>query len=107
MGSCLSPCLSNIFVNLLEKSVVPKFLNTKLIVHWSRFADDIMCICRKDSVDEIFQKINNFYYRLKFTKERMLENEIQFLDCKIFIENSKIKFRKSFKKGSRHRFYQL
>ena len=29
----------------------------------------------------------------------MLENEIQFLDCKIFIENSKIKFRKTFKKG--------
>ena len=54
MGSFLSPCLSNILVNLLKKSVEPKFLKSKQKGHWTRFADDIMCICRKDSVDKIF-----------------------------------------------------
>jgi hypothetical protein len=59
-----------------------------------------MCICRKDSVDEIYQKITNFDHQLIFTKPRMLENEIdEFLDCKIFIKNSKIKFRETCKKG--------
>ena len=99
MGSSLSPSLSNIFVDILEKSVIPKFLKTKEIIHWSRFADDIMCICKKNSVEKIFQKLNSFDHRLKFTIEKMCENKIKFLDCKIFIENSKIKFRKIFKKG--------
>ena len=68
--------MSIIFRNLPEKSVVPKFLTSKQIIHWSRFADDIMCICRKGSVDEMYQNINNFDHQLKFTKERVLENEI-------------------------------
>ena len=99
MGSKLSPILSNIFVNLLEQSVIPKFQKTKQIIHWSRYADDIICICKKNSIDQIFEKLNNFDHRLKFTIEKMQENKIQFLDCNIFIENSKIKFRKTFKKG--------
>jgi hypothetical protein len=88
-----------VFVNLLEKSVLSNFLKSKHILHWSRFADDVICIFKKDSVNKIFEKINNFDHHLKFTIERMEQNKIQFLDCKIFIENSEIKFRKTFKKG--------
>ena len=72
MGSKLSPILSNIFVNLLEQSVIPKFQKTKQIVHWSRYADDIICICEKNSIDQIFEKLNNFDHRLKFTIEKII-----------------------------------
>ena len=99
MGSSLSPSFSNIFVDLLEKSIIPKFLKSKKIIHWSRFADDILCICERSSINEIFSKINNYDHRLSFTINKMVNNEILFLDCKIFLEDSKIKYRKFFKKG--------
>ena len=99
MGSSLSPSLSNIFLDLVEKSIIPKFLKSKKVLSWVRYADDIICICEKNSVDEIFNKLNTFDHRLKFTIQRMENKQIKFLDCLIFIEDSEVKFRKIFKKG--------
>jgi hypothetical protein len=36
MESKSSPSLSNIFVDLLENSTIPKFIKSKKILHWSR-----------------------------------------------------------------------
>ena len=44
MGSSLSPSLSNIFLDLVEKSIIPKFLKSKKVLSWVRY-DDIICIC--------------------------------------------------------------
>ena len=60
MGSPLSGLLSNIFIHLMENTIVNNFLKNKKIVHWQRFADDVICICRKDSIDLILNKINSW-----------------------------------------------
>ena len=60
---------------------------------------DVICICERNSTDEIFSKINSFDHRLKFKIEKMQNNEIQFLDAFIFIENSEKKLKIFFKKG--------
>ena len=99
MGSPLSGSLSNIFVHLMEKVVITKFMKEKTIVSWVRYADDVLCICRKDSVNTILTKINGWDKKLNFTVEKLSNNQIKFLDLNVFLENDTIKFRKIFKKG--------
>ena len=99
MGSPLLGALSNVFIHLMEKTVVNNLIKDKTIIHWQRFADDVFCICEKDSITKIQNNINAWDKNLTFTVEKFENNEIKFLDSRIFIENDKIKFRKFFKKG--------
>ena len=57
MYSCLSSIISNLFVNLLEISVIEKFQRNGEIISWLRFADDICCIVKKGSVRKIIGPI--------------------------------------------------
>ena len=70
MGSPLSGPLSNIFVHLMEDTVINKLLKNKTIVHWQRFADDVLCICKKDAVQEVSNKINAWDSKLTFSVEK-------------------------------------
>ena len=99
MGTPLSGPLSNIFVHLMEDTVINKLLKNKTVVHWQRFADDVLCICKKDAVQEVLNKINALNSKLTFSVEKMMDDEIKFLDARIFLENETIKFRKFFKRG--------
>jgi hypothetical protein len=99
MGSPLSGLLSNIFIHLMEKTIVNHFLKNKNIIHWQRFVDDVICICRKDSIDLILNKIYSWDAKLNFAVKKLTNNEIKFINAKIFIKNDEIKFRKIFKKG--------
>ena len=99
MGSSLSGALSNIFVSLMEKSVLPKLIKNKEIVSWIRYADDVISICKKDTVSNMLTKINGWDQNLNFTVEKIDNNQIKFLDSNIFLENKIIKFRKNFTKG--------
>jgi hypothetical protein len=78
-----------------DLSLIPSSANIAEIA-WAFevFITDYYDICEKNSTDEIFSKINSFDHRLKFKIEKMQNNEIQFLDALIFIENSEIKFKK-------------
>ena len=73
MGSKLSGALSNLFIHLMEETVVSKLIKNKTIIHWQRFADDVLCICEKDSVDLILNKINALDKILKVEK---LQNNV-------------------------------
>jgi hypothetical protein len=50
MSSCLSPCMSNIFVNILEQKFVKKYMDSGEIISYSRFADDSCIIINKNSL---------------------------------------------------------
>ena len=97
MGSPLSSSMSDIFLNLMETTLIDKFIKNDEIIHWSRYCDDILVICNKNSKNKILEKINGYDHRLNFTLETMQSDRIKFLDMEIFIENSQIKFRKLFK----------
>ena len=98
MGSPLSSSMSDIFLSLMETTLIQKFIKNKEIIHWSRYVDDVIVICDKNSINNILEKINGYDHRLEFTIERMKNNTLKFLNMEIFIEKSKIKFRKVFKK---------
>ena len=93
MGGCLSPLLSNLFLHMLEKLLVTKFIKQGKVKFWKRYADDIICIVTKDSVEEISTKINNWDSQLTFTVEKMTENKLIFLESEIFILDNQIQFK--------------
>ena len=86
---------------MMEKTIITKLIKEKTIVHYQRYADDVLCICLKNSVDTILNKMNSWDGKLSFTVENLVNNEINFLDARIFIENRQIKFRKFFKKAEK------
>ena len=92
MGSCLSSIISNLFVNMLENSVVAKFEKSGDIISWVRYADDCCIIIKKGSFNNIFKKIYGWDKNLFFTSEKMTNNSLVFLDCELLIDNRKIEF---------------
>ena len=93
MGGSLSSILSNLFLHMLEKLLVNKFIKEGKVKYWKRYADDIICITSKNSLDEILSKLNNWDSDLIFTVDKMTENSLIFLESEIFISNNKIQFR--------------
>ena len=64
------------------------------------FADDCILIIRKNAVRGFMKDINSYDQGLKFTLEQMTtENEIIFLDTKIFIKSGILEFIKYRKRG--------
>ena len=99
MGSALSPLLANLFLGILERSIVRELQKAGHVVSWLRYADDIITITKKGSRDLILQKLNQWDHHLSFTSETMSENKLKFLDCLIFIKEGKIEFEKVWRNG--------
>ena len=86
MGSKLSPLLSNLFMTLLETSIVKRLEKSGEIIFWIRYADDVFCIIEKEKSNFILTEINKFDSDLQFTLEKMTENAIPFLDMTIYLD---------------------
>ena len=106
MGGCLSLTIANLFVNMLEDTVVKKFVKQGKIKFWKRYADDIISIAKKDSTDQIFNKLNSWDPSLNFTIVKMVENSLIFLESEIFISNNSIEF-KHYRKFGQKRYYLI
>ena len=59
MGSKLSGFLSNLFLNELEISVIPKYTKNKKLIFFARYVDDIIMIVKNDCYKEILTKFNS------------------------------------------------
>ena len=46
MGEVVSPSFANIFVNMLEQEIIKKHLDSKNIISYHRYVDDIFCIAK-------------------------------------------------------------
>ena len=99
MGSCLSPLLANLFVNVFETSVIDKLMNEGKVLHWTRYVDDVFAIVMKNSEDFIFGKLNNWDSNLEFTREVMTSEGLVFLDCLVFANGHKLHHKKYRKEG--------
>ena len=107
MGSSISASLSTIFVNLMEQIIVKKYMDENKVISYQRYADDVIIFIRKNSIRTFFKDINNFDHRLKFTLQEMDQNnEIVFLDSKIFLKNDTLNFIKYRKMGPQQ-LYQI
>ena len=78
----------------MEKSVVKNLEKSGKVLAWIRYADDVLVVAKKASIDFILNKINSWSGKLKFTMEEMESERLKFLDTEVFLDNSKIRFRK-------------
>ena len=100
MGSSISACVATIFVNLMEQITVKDFFASGKLISYHRYADDCILIIRKNALRSFLKEINSYDKGLNFTLEEMSpENEIIFLDTKIYIENGNVEFIKYRKRG--------
>ena len=74
MGSSLSPLLANLYVSMMEASVIKGLIKSGKVVTWIRYADDVFAIIRKRSSKTVLEKINSWDGPLHFTLEEMKEN---------------------------------
>jgi hypothetical protein len=90
MGSSLSPIVSNIFMNHIERTFFDEAIQKGDIRFAFRYVDDLIICSRTDKVDEIFEKANNLHPNIKFTIEKMKNNRLPFLDTEVRFENNKL-----------------
>ena len=58
MGSPLGPVLADIFMIVLENSLVPNLI--KYITFWKRYVDDTICLVEKGTTEFIIPVLNSF-----------------------------------------------
>ena len=99
MGSTLAPLIANIFIGCLERSVISKLIKSGDVVSWTRFADDNLAIIKLGSHDKILFEINRWDQHIFYTSEKLLNNQLNFLSCTLFVRDSKIEFKTYRKSG--------
>jgi hypothetical protein len=88
MGSPLSPIFANIFMDKLERSIVP---NCSGIRVWKRYVDDIWAIIKSRDLDSILYRLNSFHPSIQFTFEQEKNRNLAFLDVLVSrIQNGKL-----------------
>ena len=88
MGSRLSSIISNLYVWLMEKSLITKHIENGNILFYARYADDILTIIDKNNEPKIFSDINARDPNcLQIKDEYMSNNKLPFLDTRIIINN--------------------
>jgi hypothetical protein len=89
MGSRISGLLANIYLDYLEKSIVP----TLPIAIYKRYVDDIFILTKdSDSADNIANQLNNISEKIKFEMEKPINGKLNLLDFGVMINNGKAKF---------------
>lgn len=79
MGSPLSPIIADLVLDKLFVSIKDNF-DVKFL---AKYVDDSICIVNSDLITDIFDFMNNFHTRLKFTCEKEKDRSINFLDITI------------------------
>jgi hypothetical protein len=93
MGSSLAPILSNIFIGCLERAVITKIMKSGYFISWTRFADDNLAIIKRGSYENIFSEINLWDQNIFYTSEKLINNQLNFLSCTIFVHKGKLEFK--------------
>ncbi|UYV72416.1 hypothetical protein LAZ67_9003038 [Cordylochernes scorpioides] len=88
MGSPLSSPLAEIVMQQIDRQITGHF-PTEIQI-WSRYIDDIFCLCHTETIDSILTKLKDFHKEIDFTPEKETNGTLPFLD--IFITRQSQKF---------------
>ena len=86
MGSRLSPIMSDIFCHMMETKIILQQIEKGNILHYNRYVDDCILIIKKGTESVIQKEMDSFDHHLKFTFEKMINNELPFLDTCIYLD---------------------
>ena len=63
MGSPLGPVLANIFVEELERNIIPTLSND--IALWKRYVDDTICFIKLTFINKVLETLNSYHTNIK------------------------------------------
>ena len=78
MGSPVSAVVANLYMEFFEELAL-EWTPTRPRL-WIRYVDDIFCILRKSSTEELLHHLNGVRPTIKFTVERKEDGTLPFLD---------------------------
>ena len=92
MGSPISNTVAEIFLQYLENTHLKHILESKQIIFYTRYVDDILMIyhTRHTSPETIHQHINKIHSNLQFTLSHENNNSLNFLDLHLIRQPDKI-----------------
>ena len=99
MGSPLSSLFADLFLGILERTIISRLEKRGVILKWIRYVDDCICISKKGSFDQIFDKVNKWDKNISFSFEKMVDNQLHFLSSTVYVENDTFEFRPYRKSG--------
>lgn len=93
MGSCLSPFLSEVFMNHLEE-IIMKSRFANFLTAYKRYVDDVCIVWSGSERDlaDFLLFVNTLHERITFTMEREVEGQLPFLDLLLTRNNNSISF---------------
>ena len=81
MGSCISPILADIFMELVEHRAISTFHTPPKL--WVRHVDDTFCVVEEQYAEEFHKHLNSISSSITFTLEREQNQSLAFLDVKV------------------------
>ena len=91
MGSPLSPIIAEIVLDKVFDHI-DSIVGTDIKFR-TKYVDDSLFILHDHNFDKVFDALNNFHPRIKFTYEKECNNMINFLDVTIIRKHNKFIFR--------------
>lgn len=88
MGSPLAPILSDLILEKLFNTCLPKF-NTKPTI-FKKYVDDILLSLPESHIDATLSAVNSFHKKIQFTVEIEHNHQLPYLDMKLSRHNNKI-----------------
>ena len=83
MGSSLGPLLANIVMTNIEKTIIKKFIDDKILLFYGRYVDDTLVVIRREHLRLVQDVLNNFDKNLNFTVDTFDNVVPHFLDIEI------------------------
>jgi hypothetical protein len=93
MGSPISGTMAEIYLQYLETTHIKHWLDSREIVFYKRYVDDILIIYDQSKTDEqtLLSHINKVDKNLQFKISTEENNTVQYLDISIYRNNNSIK----------------
>ena len=83
MGSSLGPLLANIIMTEMEKTIIKKFVDDRILLFYERYVDDTLVVIKREHLKLVHDALNNFDKNLNFTVDTFDDVVPHFLDIEI------------------------
>ena len=83
MGSSLDLLLANIIMTEMEKTIIKKFVDDRILLFYERYVDDTLVVIKREHLKLVHDALNNFDKNLNFTVDTFDDVVPHFLDIEI------------------------
>ena len=90
MGSSLGPLLANIIVTKMEKTIIKKFIDDKILLFYGYYFDYTLVVIKREHLKLGHDALNYFKKNLNFTVDTFGNVAAHFLDIEILTDDMNV-----------------